>query len=412
MKKSNKTKSELISIAVSHSDEKSNPIVIVNFWKAKYPEEKIIAGILAEFVEKYRKLADERNKKFFVVAAGSSNHGKSSLLNALSDNKGLFPVADIRTTVKQEEKLYKDNIYFVDTPGLNINDIDDNNALLACQKADLILYVHTLKDTVLRKNEAESINKIMEMFPKKHDFWERFVLVLTFKEAKKEDEYIEILDGVKQSLKNYCNCKNAQYKTLGVSNSFYWLGRNGNKTELISHSGINELRDYIEKEANVRKETFEKKLQALKRKTIKEIDKRIACLENEVNKKRGDCQGGGNNQHNINSNSEVHNIKEKKLKKLEMLIKSFNTQSIDLNTSNKCDILNLKRQLEELTPDVIAIARKHFQNDNTLLKLIPFCESEDLREQIDKGILAVELNTDEDNQLLDIQRVKEMINEI
>lgn len=96
--------------------------------------------ILREYQNDINNVVNEK-EVFYLVNAGRMNHGKSSLLNSLiGQSEDYFEVQDRRTTVKNKEYQYDENIIFVDTPGLNADDNDDREAIKAYKKASLILF--------------------------------------------------------------------------------------------------------------------------------------------------------------------------------------------------------------------------------------------------------------------------------
>lgn len=65
--------------------------------------------------------------RIYIVNAGRMNHGKSSLLNSILGREA-FRVADVRETRVNQEELYKDDVFLVDTPGLDADETDDREA--------------------------------------------------------------------------------------------------------------------------------------------------------------------------------------------------------------------------------------------------------------------------------------------
>lgn len=119
--------------------------------KSKNPVEEIgmedrsnnmtLKTIVNNYEEKLNQIISDSDK-FYLVNAGRMNHGKSSLLNSLTGKiDDFFEVQDKRTTVENKTYQYNENTYFIDTPGLNANDSDDQEAIKAYKKANLILFV-------------------------------------------------------------------------------------------------------------------------------------------------------------------------------------------------------------------------------------------------------------------------------
>lgn len=99
----------------------------------------ILKTIVNNYEDQLNQIISDSDK-FYLVNAGRMNHGKSSLLNSLTGQvEDVFEVQDKRTTVKNKTYQYNENTYFIDTPGLNANDSDDQEAIKAYKKANLIL---------------------------------------------------------------------------------------------------------------------------------------------------------------------------------------------------------------------------------------------------------------------------------
>ena len=205
--------------------------------------------ILKKFVNKYE---DQLNQivsdsdKFYLVNAGRMNHGKSSLLNSLTGEvEDIFEVQDKRTTVKNKMYQYNDNTYFIDTPGLNANDSDDQEAIKAYKKANLILFVHNLSVGDIRKEEVRDIKTIISCFNSVDNLANKFVLVLTGKDAiQSKDDLNNIKSKVLLDIKNETGLSG--FKVFTVSNTTYKNGLKNNKNKLIEHSGIKLLHEYID----------------------------------------------------------------------------------------------------------------------------------------------------------------------
>lgn len=205
--------------------------------------------ILKKFVNKYE---DQLNQiisdsdKFYLVNAGRMNHGKSSLLNSLTGQvEDVFEVQDKRTTVENKIYQYNENTYFIDTPGLNANDSDDQEAIKAYKKANLILFVHNLSVGDIRKEEVKDIKTIISCFNSIDNLANKFILVLTGKDAiQSKDDLNNIKSKVLLDIKNETGLSG--FKVFIVSNTTYKNGLKNNKNKLIEHSGIKLLHEYID----------------------------------------------------------------------------------------------------------------------------------------------------------------------
>ena len=197
---------------------------------------------VAMFQQKIAEI-DQEVKAVYIVNAGNMNHGKSSLFNSLLD-KIHFAEEDIRTTVVADKVLWQDNVYLVDTPGLDAEDTDDKEAYKAYPRANVIIFVHTLGTGELHANELAAINKIKTLFASEEFFWQHFCLVLTaVEEVEDEESLAEIKDKIMSDMKNICGGEN--FKTFLVSNPCYRQGRDEDDEFLLDIGGIAELRDYL-----------------------------------------------------------------------------------------------------------------------------------------------------------------------
>lgn len=201
--------------------------------------------IVNNYEDKLNQIISDSDK-FYLVNAGRMNHGKSSLLNSLTGQvEDVFEVQDKRTTVKNKIYQYNKNIYFIDTPGLNANDSDDQKAIKAYKKANLILFVHNLSVGDIRKEEVKDIKTIISCFNSIDNLANKFVLVLTGKDAiQSKDDLNNIKSKVLLDIKNETGLSG--FKVFTVSNTTYKNGLKNNKNKLIEHSGIKLLHEYID----------------------------------------------------------------------------------------------------------------------------------------------------------------------
>lgn len=178
-----------------------------------------------------------------IINAGVMNHGKSSLFNSLLD-KNVFPEEDIRTTVKTQAELWKNNVYLIDTPGLSAEIVDDKVAYEAYRRANVILFVHRVDTGELHKNGIDGLNKIKALFPNEKFFAEHFCLVLTSIDDQSVRNNLDtIRDKALADIKKFCGLSG--FKVFFVSNTRYRKGMTEHKEGLIKLSGILGLREYL-----------------------------------------------------------------------------------------------------------------------------------------------------------------------
>ena len=202
---------------------------------------------MKDYVAEFRKKIDAINadaQRVNIINAGVMDHGKSSLFNSLLD-KIVFAEQDIRTTVKIQAELWRDNVYLIDTPGLSAETIDDATAYEAYRRANVILFVHNLNTGELHKNGLDGINRIKNLFADPKFFAEHFCLVFTFIDSQRDDEKLNtIIDKALADIKNHCGLSGI--RVFHVSNPRYRKGRDEKKAVLFQKSGIPELREYLE----------------------------------------------------------------------------------------------------------------------------------------------------------------------
>ena len=281
---------------------------------------------VSEFQNKLAEIEKDMHS-IYIINAGAMNHGKSSLFNSLLDST-TFAAQDVRTTIVNETVKWAEDVYLIDTPGLEAEEADDKTAYLAYRGANVIVFVHTAKVGELHKKELEAINKIKSLFDSESFFWQHFYLVLTNIDADSEENISAIRKKILEDIETVCGGKG--FKTFSVSNSRYKKGRDENKEALVNKSGIPELRETLQKnfgrwlgenqvlvrEGRIRQEKSDiiKNLEQEAEKIKKSIDKKVSQIkerqknflykiEEVVNQYHSDEQ-------NINSqNSQLQNMK-------------------------------------------------------------------------------------------------------
>ncbi|WP_279127370.1 GTPase [Acidaminococcus fermentans] len=208
-------------------------------------DEQTVNQIL-DYLNSKRTELQKEAKNIYIINAGRMNHGKSSLMNGLL-GRNAFKVADIRQTVRNQAEKYKNNVFFVDTPGLDSNQQDDTEAYAVYEKANFILYVHNPKIGEIHKQEIEHIKRIRKLlgdqFLRKH-----FALVLTFCEEFSEDQLNEIIKHIQKSLTEECALP--AVPVFQVSNSRFQKSAEQDdpkkKKIFLQKSGLPVLTRYIE----------------------------------------------------------------------------------------------------------------------------------------------------------------------
>lgn len=187
-------------------------------------------------------LAEEKIK---IVNTGMVDSGKSYLYNVLSENYDLevFPTGPVRTTVREKEYVFGDKI-FIDTPGIDVEDGDDEIAFHNIMKADIIIMVHNVKTGPINKAENEWIEKIAKAIGNTQMLREKMVFVCTWKDAReKEDNYPELIGDIQAAVFSAVGTDIPFYE---VSAYKYINGKTKNKVALCKNSGIDELRNELD----------------------------------------------------------------------------------------------------------------------------------------------------------------------
>lgn len=182
-----------------------------------------------------------------IVNTGMVSSGKSSLYNVLIDSveQEHFPTGAARTTQSADSYTYKD-ITFIDTPGIDVRTEDDALAFETMMKADMILMVHNIKTGPLNRSEVEWLENIAGRMPDEEMRRSKIIFVCTWKDTRENDaDYEELIQNVKHMV---FESVGTEVPFFEVSVKKYLAGRKANgKAVLVEKSGINELKDYIEK---------------------------------------------------------------------------------------------------------------------------------------------------------------------
>lgn len=221
-----------------------------------------------EYVQKYRGIIKRSSEEIVrIVNTGMVSSGKSSLFNALigSTENEQFPTGAARTTTLAD---YYDcgNISFVDTPGIDVRDEDDELAFSTIMEADVIIMVHNIRTGPLNRSEVEWLAKLIEGMDDIETRKARLIFVCTWKDTReKDDDYNDIINNVKEEVFNLVG---AEIPFFDVSVKKYLTGVAKKQRVLMDNSSIACLKKYLEDYAKMflqSKHNIEKKeLQVLK----------------------------------------------------------------------------------------------------------------------------------------------------
>lgn len=192
-----------------------------------------------------------------IVNTGMVSSGKSSLYNLLTDNatNERFPTGAARTTTAADTYSYN-NMEYIDTPGIDVRDADDEIAYRTVMESDIILMVHNIKTGPLIRSEIDWLRRIAAGMQNPEMCKHRMIFVCTWKDTReKEDGYEEILNEVKQMA---FEAVGTDIPFFDVSIKKYLDGVNKGKKALCEKSGIEELKafidEYVEQYAGMKRE--------------------------------------------------------------------------------------------------------------------------------------------------------------
>lgn len=236
-----------------------------------------------------------------VVNTGMVSSGKSSLYNLLTDNATTerFPTGAARTTVIADSYSYK-NMEYIDTPGIDVRDADDDVAFRTIMESDIILIIHNIKTGPLTRSESDWISRIANDM-KDHEMCKRrMIFVCTWKDTREKDEgYSEILEEVKKMV---YDAVGTEIPFFDVSTKKYLDGIKKEKEVLCKNSGVPELKAFIEDFAD--KYTVAKKeyaLEILKKVSVDvcgSLESRRTDNEKKISKQTSDVKQRFNSQRN------------------------------------------------------------------------------------------------------------------
>jgi GTPase len=201
-----------------------------------------------------------RSKNLQIITYGKYNHGKSSLLNALTNKEGRFKYADKRETI-EIQNFEEFGINWIDTPGLDadIEEKDDYKANEMLKKSDIILFVHNFK-------EGEFDN-----------------LELNFLKDNKEKYIFIILTNLEEYSKTVLNKITQQLVLNNINFEIFQTSsvREFHKNEQIRlRSGIKELKNVIIENKQYLLDSRQSYINRISNDIIILIDSKLEKLEN------------------------------------------------------------------------------------------------------------------------------------
>lgn len=175
-----------------------------------------------------------------IVCTGIYNAGKSTLLNALAE-KDIFPTGDIPTTKAVSQAEFGGAVY-VDTPGLNAEEADDQTTRNAYEAADFILFVSNAQNGGISAAEAEWLNGLRQRYTGE-SLRQRLIYVLSHSVQVEPEELSGIREHVQNDLERAIEF--APEQIFCVDSILYQQGREQSEPLLVENSGIPALQGYL-----------------------------------------------------------------------------------------------------------------------------------------------------------------------
>jgi hypothetical protein len=181
----------------------------------------------------------ERTSTVRVVNAGMVKAGKSTLFNALIEHDKTFAVGAVRTTTENQELDY-DGFLLIDTPGLNVNAEDTEEAKRAYRIADVIVYVHNVVAGELTKQQIDHLRTIRDCFGADAMFRERLLFVCTNFHQLAGDDWLSVRGKVVAQVERELGFSPAD--VYGIDSDTHLRGVTEVKPLLREESGVTRLK--------------------------------------------------------------------------------------------------------------------------------------------------------------------------
>lgn len=255
-----------------------------------------------------------------IVNTGMVSSGKSSLYNLLTDNATTerFPTGAARTTTIADAYSYKD-IEYIDTPGIDVRDVDDEIAYQTVMESDIILMVHNIKTGPLTRSESDWLARIAGGMKNLEMCKHRIIFICTWKDTREHEHgYQEILEEVKKMV---FDAVGTEIPFFDVSIKKYLDGIKKGKEVLCEKSGITVLKafveDYATQYANIKNEYVLNTYEQIAAEVRSSLEQSCNDRKRTIEKKRSETQKKFNSQRN--SWNDVFNYFKSRRETLEKL---------------------------------------------------------------------------------------------
>jgi len=240
--------------------------IIDNFEKLQKTDIYKLCGndknIIAQSIINRLKSSDEIN----IANTGLVSSGKSTLFNILIGevDEERFKTGAARTTISQDKEKIEDEIFLIDTPGIDVREEDDETAFKALLEADIIVMIHNIKTGMPNRQEIQWLERICSSMKSKEEIKKRVIFLCSWiDERDTSDDYINTINETKRLA---FNAAGTEIEFFEISAKRYSTGIKKNSDILIDKSNIEDLKKRLfektleYKNSEMRLETIKKSI--------------------------------------------------------------------------------------------------------------------------------------------------------
>lgn len=218
-----------------------------------------------------------------IVCTGIYNAGKSTLLNALCGEEK-FPTGDIPTTKAVAREEF-DGAVYIDTPGLNAEEEDDQKIQKALQSADFILFVSNAQNGGVGEAEAAWLKGLAERCTA-DSLRQRLIYVLTHCGQIEPEQTDAIRDKIAADLEKILGF--APDPIFCVDSIIYQKGIVEDKPLLVEDSAFPQLQAYLAELIAGATDTLRQAQADETEARRRELLEQIACCKDFCEKRKAD----------------------------------------------------------------------------------------------------------------------------
>lgn len=265
--------------------------------------------ILRDIEDLNNLINDKNSSKVKVVCAGIYNAGKSTFLNQIV-GKPVFEVGDIPTTTKMQQ-YENNNVLFIDTPGVNANENDNNTALQIYKEADLVLFVSNIQNGGLNASEGNYLKQIETILGGEELFKNNVLFMLSNKHQVDEMAIPKIVEEHKHNINKVMGY--IPENIFVFDSCTYENGCKNKEHALINESGFLDIKNVIDNKvdefANSIKQNRENKIENKAKTLDGNLSKLLMPVNDMISKLDKDDVKNKTNIKNINELQ--HELKNK-----------------------------------------------------------------------------------------------------